>query len=389
MNKIKHLKEQEAGIKNDLQELSAIEGRSLTSEEASRSQELLSNLKNVQHSIELQERMAEFEAVEPEVIPAVVSTSEVNKMEVFERYLRVGKSNLPSEVRANLVTTSDANGGYIVPDEFRSQLYEALKYYSNVMDVATVLTTAHGRNIDMPTTDETTTLAGWGAESALVQPTDMEFGVVQIGANMLRTMVLLSIELIQDNDVNLTGQIARLFADRFGRSLEEGFTNGDGTSNQPVGFMHNITTGVTAASATAFTREELVELIHSVDKAYRMNPSFRMVMNDKTLSEIRKLAFGTGDDRPLYQEGNATAGEPTRVEGIPIIINNAMPDVATGNKPIAVADFSKFIIRQAGSYSFRRLDERYADNLQVAFLGYARFDSQVIDAAAFRCLEMA
>jgi HK97 family phage major capsid protein len=66
-----------------------------------------------------------------------------------------------------------------------------------------------------------------------------------------------------------------------------------------------------------------------------------------------------------------------------------MPDIATGTKPIAVADFSKFIIRQAGSYNFRRLDERYADNLQVAFLGYARFDSKVIDAAAFRCLTMA
>jgi HK97 family phage major capsid protein len=202
-------------------------------------------------------------------------------------------------------------------------------------------------------------------------------------------MVLLSIELIQDNDVNLTAQIARLFADRFGRSLEEAFTNGSGVGVNPEGFMTNINTGVTAASATAFSREELVELIHSVDKAYRANPSFRMVMNDATLAEIRKLAFGTGDDRPLYQEGNATAGEPTRVEGVPVIINNAMPDVATGAKPIAVADFSKFVIRQAGSYNFRRLDERYADNLQVAFLGYSRFDSKIVDANAFRCLEMA
>ena len=254
------------------------------------------------------------------------------------------------------------------------------------MDVATVINTSHGRLIDMPTIDETAVTAAWGTESALLSSTDMTFNNVSIGANMLRTMVLLSIELVQDNDVNLTGQLAKLFADRFGRSLEEAFTNGNGTAPNPLGYMNGITTGVTAASATAFTREELVGLIHSVDKAYRANPSFRMVMNDATLAEIRKLAFGTGDDRPLYQEGNATAGEPTRVEGVPVIINNAMPDVATGNKPIAVADFSKFIIRQAGSYNFRRLDERYADNLQVAFLGYSRFDSKVIDASAFRCL---
>lgn len=385
--KLKNLKEQEAAIKAELTALSNIEDRALNAEEAARSQELIAELNNVAQSIEVQERIANFteEVADVEVLPS----TEVNQMEAFEAYLRNGNKGLNAETRANLVSASDANGGYIVPDEFRQELYEALKYYSNVIDVATLVSTSHGRNIDMPTVDETSVLAGWGTESALVSATDMTFGSVQVGANMLRTMVLLSIELIQDNDVNLTGQIARLFADRFGRALEEAFTNGNGTSPNPTGFMNGITTGVTAASATAFTREELVELIHSVDKAYRANPSFRIVMNDATLAEVRKLAFGTGDDRPLYQEGNATTGEPTRIEGVPVLINNAMPDIATGTKPIAVADFSKFIIRQAGSYNFRRLDERYADNLQVAFLGYARFDSKVIDAAAFRCLTMA
>jgi HK97 family phage major capsid protein len=387
MNKIKNLKEQEAGIKAELTALSNIEGRALNTEESTKSQELLSQLSNVKHSIELEERMMAIasEEVVAEVVPAV----EISKMDAFEGYLRNGIHNVKSEVRANLVTTSDANGGYIVPDEFKSELYQALKHYSNVMDVATVISTSHGRTIDMPKIDETTVVAAWGAESASLSATDMTYGTANIGANMLRTMVLLSIELIQDNDVNLTGQIANLFAARFGRALEESFTNGDGTSNTPTGFMHNITTGKTAAGATAFTREELVDLIHSVDKAYRANPSFRMVMNDATLAEIRKMAFGTGDDRPLYTQGNATVGEPTRVEGVPVVINSAMPNVGTGLKPIAVGDFSKFIIRQAGSYSFRRLDERFADNLQVAFLGYSRFDSMVIDDNAFRVLEMA
>jgi HK97 family phage major capsid protein len=387
MNKIKNLKEQEAGIKAELLSLSNIEGRALNTEESTKSQELLSQLSNVKHSIELEERMMAIasEEVVAEVVPAV----EISKMDAFEGYLRNGIHNVKSEVRANLVTTSDANGGYIVPDEFKSELYQALKHYSNVMDVATVISTSHGRTIDMPKIDETTVVAAWGAESASLSATDMTYGTANIGANMLRTMVLLSIELIQDNDVNLTGQIANLFAARFGRALEESFTNGDGTSNTPTGFMHNITTGKTAAGATAFTREELVDLIHSVDKAYRANPSFRMVMNDSTLAEIRKMAFGTGDDRPLYTQGNATVGEPTRVEGVPVVINSAMPNVGTGLKPIAVGDFSKFIIRQAGSYSFRRLDERFADNLQVAFLGYSRFDSMVIDDNAFRVLEMA
>lgn len=345
MNKIKNLKEQEAAVKAELAALAAIEGRALTTEEAEKSQNLLTEMRNIAQSIEVQERMLEISA--EEVVAEVVPSVKISKMDAYEGYLRNGLQNINPEVRANLVSSSDANGGFIVPDEFKSELYEALKYYSNVMDVATVISTSHGRNIDMPKIDETAVVAGWGSESQLVTATDMTFGTEVIGANMLRTMVLLSIELIQDNDVNLTGQIARLFAARFGRALEEAFTNGDGTSNKPTGFMHNITTGKTAASATAFTREELVDLIHSVDKAYRANPNFRMVMNDATLAEIRKMAFGTGDDRPLYTQGNATIGEPTRIEGIPVVINAAMPNVATGKKPIAVGDFSKFVIRQA------------------------------------------
>ena len=382
---LKNLKEQEAGIKAELTALSQIEERALTNEEAQTSQELIEKLANVQRSITLQETVSNMvteEAVEVEAV-------EVSAMDSFESYLRNGMGNVSPEVRANLVSASDANGGFIVPDEFKSELYEQLKYYSNVMDVATVVTTSHGRVIDMPTIDETSVVAGFGTESQSLSATDMTFGNVQIGANMLRTMVLMSIELIQDNDVNLTGQIARLFADRFGRALEAAFTNGSGVGVNPTGFMTNITAGKTAAATDAITRDDLVDLIHSVDPAYRANPSFRMVMNDATLAEVRKLAFGTGDDRPLYQEGNATAGEPTRIEGVPVIINNAMPNIGAGLKPIAVADFSKFVIRQAGSYNFRRLDERYADTLQVAFLGYSRFDSNILDANAFRALEMA
>ena len=382
---LKNLKEQEAGIKAELTALSQIEERALTNEEAQTSQELIEKLTNVQRSITLQEtvsNMVSEEAVEVEAV-------EVSAMDSFESYLRNGMGNVSPEVRANLVSASDANGGFIVPDEFKSELYEQLKYYSNVMDVATVITTSHGRVIDMPTIDETSVVAGFGTESASLSATDMTFGNVQIGANMLRTMVLMSIELIQDNDVNLTGQIARLFADRFGRALEAAFTNGDGTGVNPTGFMTGIGTGKTAAATDAITRDDLVDLIHSVDPAYRANPSFRMVMNDATLAEVRKLAFGTGDDRPLYQVGNATLGEPDTIEGVPVMVNPSMPNIAASAKPIAVCDFSKFVVRQAGGYSFRRLDERYADNLQVAFLGYTRFDSAVLDSGAFRCLEMA
>ena len=384
--KMKFLKENEATIKNELRSLSQVEGRALTTEEVTRSNELIQELDNIQASIALEERASQFAA--NEVVVEEVK-QEVSKVDAYEAYIRNGSYGLNPEVRANLVSTSDANGGYIVPDEFESSLYKNLKHYVSILGVCNFIQTSHGRSIDMPTLDETTVTAGWGAESALVSPTDMTFANVAIGANMLRSMVLLSIELIQDNDVNIVGQLSGIFADRFGRALQAGLTNGDGTGANPTGYMNNITTGVTAAATDAITRDDIVDLIHSVDEAYRANPSFRIVMNDATLAAVRKLAFGTGDDRPLYQVGNATLGEPDTIEGVPVMVNPAMPNIGASANPIAVCDFSKFVVRQAGGYSFRRLDERYADNLQVAFLGYTRFDSAVLDAAAFRALTMA
>lgn len=384
--KMKFLKENEANIKNELRSLSQVEGRALTTEEVTRSNELIQELDNVQASIALEERASTFglnEVVVEEV------KQEISKVDAYETYLRSGAHNMNAEVRANLVSASDANGGFIVPDEFESALYKNLKQYVSLLGVCNFIQTSHGRTIDMPTLNETTVLAGWGTESAAVSATDMTFANVPVGANMLRTMVLLSIELIQDNDVNIVGQLSGIFADRFGRALQEALTNGDGSAPNPEGYMLNITTGKTAAAAAAITRDDIVDLIHSVDPAYRNSPNFRIVMNDTTLAEVRKLAFGTGDDRPLYQVGNATLGEPDTIEGVPVMVNPSMPNIAASAKPIAVADFSKFVVRQAGGYSFRRLDERYADNLQVAFLGYTRFDSAVLDSAAFRCLEMA
>jgi HK97 family phage major capsid protein len=385
--KIKFLKEQEAKIKAELRSLAQIENRALTTEEVSRSKELLDELENVSYSIELEARSSAFAA--KEVIVDVDNKVEVKPMESYEAYLRGGANGLNPEMRANLVSSSDANGGFLVPDDFNKQLYKAMKYYSSVLGVANFIQTSHGRNIDMPNLDETNVTASWGAESATTSASDMTFGSIQVGANMLKTMVRLSIELMQDNEVNLVGQLAQIFADRFGRALEAGLTIGDGTSNQPVGFMHNITTGVTAAANNAIAREEIVQLIHSVDKAYRQSPNFYIVMNDATLGAIRQLAFGTGDDRPIYQKGDATMGAPDKIEGVPVLINNSMPDIGADANPMAVCDFSKFVVRQGGGYAFRRLDERYADNLQVAFLGYTRFDSVVQDARAFRALTMA
>jgi HK97 family phage major capsid protein len=105
---------------------------------------------------------------------------------------------------------------------------------------------------------------------------------------------------------------------------------------------------------------------------------------DSTLKAIKLLVDGNG--RPLWQPGvSAGIGNkaPDTILGYEYVINQDMPVLpasGTANNFMLFGDFSKYVIRSVKQLSVLRLDERYADYGQVAFIGFARYDGNVIDA---------
>ena len=290
------------------------------------------------------------------------------------------KAPLPSVVNA-LQEGTDSEGGYLVPDEYDRTLVEALEEENVFRQLAKVIRTSSGdRKIPVVATKGT---ASWIDEEGAYTESDDSFGQVSIGAYKVGTMIKVSEELLNDSVFDLESYIAKEFARRIGAKEEEAFFTGDG-SGKPLGVLAatgGAETGVTAASSTAITVEELMDLFYSLKSPYRKKAVW--VLNDSTIKAVRKLKDSTG--QYLWQP-SLMAGTPDTLLGRPVKTSTYMPVIAAGAKTIAFGDFSYYWIADRQGRSFKRLNELYAANGQVGFLGSQRVDGKLVLSEAVKVL---
>ena len=290
------------------------------------------------------------------------------------------KAPLPSVVNA-LQEGTDSEGGYLVPDEYERTLVEALEEENVFRQLAKVIRTSSGdRKIPVVATKGT---ASWIDEEGAYTESDDSFGQVSIGAYKVGTMIKVSEELLNDSVFDLESYIAKEFARRIGAKEEEAFFTGDG-SGKPLGILAatgGAETGVTAASSTAVTADELMDLFYSLKSPYRKKAVW--VLNDSTIKAVRKLKDSTG--QYLWQP-SLVAGTPDTLLGRPVKTSAYMPVIAAGAKTIAFGDFSYYWIADRQGRSFKRLNELYAANGQVGFLGSQRVDGKLVLSEAVKVL---
>lgn len=286
------------------------------------------------------------------------------------------------EIRNALEVGTDSEGGYLVPDEFEKMLIQGLEEQNIFRQIARVIQTASGdRKIPVVSTHGT---AVWIDEEGAYTESDEAFGQVTLSAYKLGTLMKVTEELLNDSVFNLETYIAGEFARRIGAAEEESFLTGNG-SGKPTGIFAasgGATVGVTAASATAITMDEVMDLFYSLKAPYRRNAVF--VMNDATVKLIRKLKDGNG--QYLWQP-SITAGTPDTVMNRPVFTSAYAPTVASSAKTVAFGDFSYFWIADRQVRSFKRLNELYAANGYVGFMANQRVDGKLILPEAIQCLQ--
>ena len=290
------------------------------------------------------------------------------------------KSPVPNVTNALQIGT-DTEGGYLVPDEFENTLVEALEEENIFRQMAKIIQTSSGdRKIPVVATKGT---ASWMDEEGAYPESDDSFGQVSIGAYKLGTMIKVSEELLNDSVFDLQSYITREFARRIGSREEEAFFTGNGTG-KPLGILAatgGAETGITAASATAVTADELIDLYYSLRSPYRRNAVW--TLNDSTVKAILKLKDGNG--QYLWQPG-ITAGAPDMILGRPVRTSTYMPEIAAGAKTIAFGDFSYYWIADRQGRSFKRLNELFAATGQVGFLASQRVDGKLVLPEAVKVL---
>lgn len=297
----------------------------------------------------------------------------------FWRVMR--DKSVPHEIYNSLQIGADSEGGYLVPDEFQRTLIEALQEQNIFRQFAKVITTSSGdRKIPVVASKGS---ASWIDEEAAYPESDDAFGQVSIGAYKLATMIKISEELLNDSAFDMAGYIAREFARRIGAAEEEAFFTGNG-SGRPLGILAasgGAETGVTAASATAITMDEVMDLFYSLRAPYRRHAVF--MMNDATVKALRKLKNGAGDY--LWQP-SVTAGTPDTLLNRPVYTSAYMPTIAASAKTIVFGDLSFYWVADRAGRSFKRLNELYAPTGQVGFLSSERVDGKLVLPEAVKVL---
>jgi HK97 family phage major capsid protein len=284
--------------------------------------------------------------------------------------------------RAALGVGSGAIGGYTVKDEMMRSLEVSLLAFGGMRQSSTVIRTGTGADLPWPTMNDTANKGRLIGENSVHTNTDVAFGqVVFQSFKYSSDYVLVSWEFLQDSTINAAEVIGKALGERIGRITNDEFTTGTGSS-QPNGIVTASSLGVTATSLTATTTYDfIVDLVHSIDPAYRVGGKF--MFSDAALKMLRKVKVpqfsGQTDGQPLWQPGMVT-GAPDTIFGYPYVINQSMTAPATAVKSIVFGDLSKYMIRDVRDITLVRAEERFIEYGQVAFLAWSRHDGDLLDS---------
>lgn len=324
----------------------------------------------------LQNQIVEIENRQhrPNIGPNQESIDE--KVKNYRAWMRTGILN------AAMQEGTTTEGGYTVPVPMYSEIVQGLQDVSIFRGAGARVIPMTRWKMDVPTLTNSTK-AILTAEEAGVSQVEPTVGTVQAVAYKYTKLSKVSKELVADSLFDLWGTILSPdFAQAFAKAENEAFTTGDGSA-KPQGITAGGTAGVTAASQTTPTADEIIDLFYALDERHQVNAKWMMA--NASAKIIRKLK--DGDGQYLWTPG--FSGAPQTILGRPLIINSSMPASTTGLKAYIVGDFSYYWIFERQEMEMQRLVELYAGNGQIGFLADKRFDGHVMLATAFQYMTMA
>lgn len=392
MLKSKELREKRMNLISQAREIldnAEKENRGLTAEEEQRYDKLMADVDALAKDIERLERMEQLETemrtsdkepFKPQIDNRNNNPIEAEYRDVFWKVIRHSINALePNELRSLKVGTN-ADGGYLVPTEFEKQIIQALEEQNVMRRLAKVISTSSDRQIPVVASHGSAT---WLGEEATFTESDEQFSQITLSAYKLGTLIKVSEELLNDSAFDLAAYIANEFARRIAVAEEAAFVAGDG-SGKPTGVINSADIGVTAASTSAITFDEIIDLFYSLKAPYRARATF--LMNDDTAKVIRKLKDTNGQ---YIWQPSVQVGQPDLLLGRPVATSPAVPTIATSAKTIAFGDFSYYWIGDRQGRVFQRLNELFAVNGQVGFRAFERIDGKLTLSEAIKVLQMA
>lgn len=324
--------------------------------------------------IELEQREAKVaEVVQNAAVNFTAASSSDNESDILRKMIA-------GEIRGHeFRAITGSSTGAPVPTSFYNEIVKVARLVNPLLDYATVINTASGENLQIPSQAgfSTATIVGQGSSIGTSEPTFNSF--TTLSAYKFSALAQLSRELVLDAGVDIVGFLADQFGNAFGYAIGDKLVNGTGTV-EPTGFLPVAGTGVTGSTGVsgAFTADNIVDLVYSLDGALRNKPSFALLANSVSIAAMRKLKDSYG--RYLFDIG---LGQDKRdlVLGVPVIETPAMPNPAVGANSVAVGDLKSLYIRNAAGLQVDRSDDFAFGNDLATWRATWRIDGALVQKA--------
>lgn len=360
----------------------AAEKRDLTAEENEKFARISADLdarsatiESIKAVAEREERAAEaMRGLESQARPAIEVAS-VDEAEMIRALAR-------GEVRSQMFEKRDVTKGSTgapVPTSFYNEIINLARHVGPMLETSTVLNTAGGENLQIPSLSAYS-VGTVSAEAAAIGESDPTFNAFKtLGAYKYSFLTQISREMIEDAGVDILGFLAQQTGNALGYAVNGALTTGTGTV-QPTGIVTAAGSGITGGTgvAGAFTADNLIDLVYSVDTAGRRLPGTGWQMNAQSIAAVRKLKDGSG--QYLFSP-SLSADARDLLLGYPIYENPAMAAPATSAKSVIFGHLPSYYVRQVGGIRLDRSDDFAFQNDLVTFRATVRLDGNLIQTS--------
>jgi HK97 family phage major capsid protein len=361
----------------------AAEKRDLSAEENQTYDRIMADLdsrsqvmETMKAQAEREERAAEaMKGFEAQVKPAVASVPEINEAELIRSLAR-------GEIRSHSFEKRDLTKGSTgapVPTSFYDQVIMLARHVGPMLETSTILNTAGGENLQIPSLSAYST-GTVSSEAAAIGESDPTFNAFKtLGAYKYSFLTQISREMVEDAGVDILGFLATQTGNALGYAVNGALTTGTGTV-QPTGIVTAAGSGITGGTGVtgAFTADNLIDLVYSVDTAGRTLPGTGWQMNAQAIAAVRKLKDSAG--QYLFSP-SLSADARDLLLGYPIFENPAMAAPATSAKSVIFGHLPSYFARTVGGLRLDRSDDYAFQNDLITFRATMRVDGNLIQTS--------
>ena len=361
-------------------DVAAAEKRDLSAEETQTYERITKDLEDRQKTIEKlradEARELRLDAATREMADQVRPVADAPRG--VRSDAEVIRSMAKGEIRSHSFEKRDVlktNAGAPVPTSFYDQVIMLARHVGPMLQTSTVLNTASGENLQIPSLAQYSTAALEGESDTIAESDPIFNSFITLGAYKYAFLVQMSTELIEDSGVDILSFLAAQVGNELGYRVNDVLTTGDGSS-KPKGIVAAAGSGVTGSTAVtgAFTADNLISLVYSVDTAGRRLAGSGFQMNSSSIAKMRSLK-DTAGNYVFSPALNADAQD--LLLGYPVYENPAMANTGTANKSVIFGHLPSYYVRQVGGIKLDRSDDFAFANGLVTFRATIRVDGNL------------